>query len=102
MRQPIEPIQPAEFILGLLVLAVGACIYFLPTIIAIVRGVRSIGSLIVINLFLGWTVPGVGGRSVVVVRSGRRFFAIGNTRRPQKTEMGPRLQQADWLDDLKE
>jgi hypothetical protein len=32
--------------------------YFLPTIVAVVRKVPNIGSVIVINLFLGWTLIG--------------------------------------------
>ena len=32
--------------------------YFLPTIVGLVRRVRNIGSLIVVNLFLGWTLVG--------------------------------------------
>jgi len=32
--------------------------YFLPAIIAAVRRVRNLGSVIVVNVFLGWTVIG--------------------------------------------
>jgi hypothetical protein len=39
----------------LILLAVG---YFIPTIIAATRHVRNVGAVIVINLFLGWTVIG--------------------------------------------
>jgi hypothetical protein len=34
------------------------CFYFLPTIVALVRKLRSIGPTIVVNLFLGWTFIG--------------------------------------------
>jgi hypothetical protein len=34
------------------------CLYFLPTIIALARKVRNQGSVVVINLFLGWTLIG--------------------------------------------
>ncbi len=40
---------------GLILLAVG---YFVPTISAAGRHVRNVGSVVVINLFLGWTVIG--------------------------------------------
>ena len=33
-------------------------IYFLPTLIASSRGVRNTGSIVVLNLFLGWTLVG--------------------------------------------
>ncbi|WP_234313892.1 superinfection immunity protein [Streptomyces sp. NBRC 109706] len=33
-------------------------LYFVPTIIAFARGVRNAGSVLVVNLFLGWTLVG--------------------------------------------
>ncbi len=33
-------------------------LYFVPTIIAYIRKVPNIGSVVVINLFLGWTLLG--------------------------------------------
>jgi hypothetical protein len=47
---------------GLLLVLVGFALYFLPTIVAAARKVPNIGSIVVINLFLGWTFV-VGGRS---------------------------------------
>ena len=41
-----------------IILALGAAAYFLPTVIALVRKVPNVGSVIVINLFLGWTFIG--------------------------------------------
>ncbi len=35
-----------------------AVLYFVPTIIAFARGVRNAGSVLVVNLFLGWTLVG--------------------------------------------
>lgn len=35
-----------------------ASVYFLPTLIASGRGVRNTGSVVVLNLFLGWTLVG--------------------------------------------
>ncbi len=43
---------------ALLIVVVGACFYFLPTIVAVARKVPNIGSVVVINLFLGWTFIG--------------------------------------------
>ena len=45
---------------GLLVLGIILGVYFLPTIIASQRGVTNLGSIAVINIFLGWTLVGVG------------------------------------------
>jgi len=39
-----------------IVLLIG--LYFVPTIVAIVRKVSDRGSVVVINLFLGWTLVG--------------------------------------------
>ena len=42
-------------IVGILLLAF---LYFLPTIVAMSRGHRSYGGILVLNLFLGWTFIG--------------------------------------------
>jgi hypothetical protein len=42
----------------LLVVVVGICLYFLPTIVAVRRKVTNQGSVFVINFFLGWTFVG--------------------------------------------
>lgn len=44
--------------IGLLPLLILAVLYFVPTIVALIRNVTNRGSVIVINLFLGWTVIG--------------------------------------------
>jgi len=36
----------------------GIALYFLPTIVALARKMPNVGSVIVINLFLGWTIIG--------------------------------------------
>ena len=36
----------------------GFLLYFLPAIIGALRRVRGLGSVVVVNLFLGWTVIG--------------------------------------------
>jgi hypothetical protein len=42
----------------LLLWIVGAGLYFVPTIVAVARKVSNQGSVVVINLFLGWTLVG--------------------------------------------
>lgn len=41
---------------GLILLVAAA--YFLPTLVAMMRSVPNMGSVIVVNLFLGWTLIG--------------------------------------------
>jgi hypothetical protein len=43
---------------GLVALAILLGLYFLPSILAQHRGVSNVGSIFVINLFLGWTLIG--------------------------------------------
>jgi hypothetical protein len=42
----------------LIIFVIVVGLYFLPTIIAVSRKVPHIGSVVVINLFLGWTFIG--------------------------------------------
>lgn len=37
---------------------IGLLMYFLPTIVALVRSKRDTGAIFVLNLFLGWSVIG--------------------------------------------
>lgn len=37
---------------------IGLSVYFLPSIVGQARHVPNVGSIVVINLFLGWTVLG--------------------------------------------
>ncbi|KQV12513.1 MULTISPECIES: superinfection immunity protein [unclassified Kitasatospora] len=56
---------------GLVVLViVAALLYFVPTVIALVRGVPNRGSVVVINVFLGWTLIGWVVALAMAVRSG--------------------------------
>jgi hypothetical protein len=41
-----------------LMLALAAFGYFLPTLVAGIRGVPNKGSVVVLNIFLGWTLLG--------------------------------------------
>ncbi len=43
---------------GLFFLIIILALYFLPSMIAYNRKVKSIGSLVVVNIFLGWTFIG--------------------------------------------
>jgi hypothetical protein len=43
---------------GLLIAAILICLYFLPLIVAGARHVPNVGSVAVINIFLGWTFIG--------------------------------------------
>jgi hypothetical protein len=42
----------------LFLVVIGLSFYFLPTIIAVSRKVPNIGSVVVVNVFLGWTFIG--------------------------------------------
>lgn len=42
----------------LLIFVVGAAFYFLPLIVALIRKMPNVGSIAVINFFLGWTFVG--------------------------------------------
>src|ERR1700758_3404801 len=48
----------SSFAVGALMAVVLAAIYFLPTIVAAIRGMPQIGPIVIINLFLGWTLVG--------------------------------------------
>ena len=44
--------------MGLVVLAVAAALYLLPTVVAAGRNKRNTGAIFALNLFLGWTAVG--------------------------------------------
>lgn len=50
--------QASDEASGLGVLVVVGALYFVPLIVAMARHVPNIGSVAVINIFLGWTVIG--------------------------------------------
>lgn len=41
-----------------LIILVGGALYFIPTIVALMRDHRSKGGIIVLNILLGWTLIG--------------------------------------------
>lgn len=47
-----------DLIYSLWILALALLVYFAPTLLALHRGVTNRGSILVINLFLGWTLIG--------------------------------------------
>ncbi len=53
---PLEILGTSLIVLIFLVVVLGG--YFLPTIIGAARGVRNLGSLFIVNLFLGWLLIG--------------------------------------------
>lgn len=53
-----DPEAMLRFITGLIGLAVVVGLYFLPTIVAQTRHVPNVGSIAIINTFLGWTLVG--------------------------------------------
>jgi uncharacterized membrane protein YhaH (DUF805 family) len=44
--------------LGAVLLIIGTLLYFVPVIVAAIRRVRNLGSVAVVNFFLGWTLIG--------------------------------------------
>ena len=47
-----------DVFLFLIMFVVGFCLYFLPAIVAIRSGKKNQGAILILNLFLGWTVLG--------------------------------------------
>lgn len=61
---------------GLIIFLFFAAMYFIPVIVAGIRKVPNLGSVIVINLFLGWTLVGW-------------VVALAMAARSQPPQMGP-------------
>ena len=57
--------------LGFLILAILLGIYFIPTMVALDRGVMNKWSVLVINLLLGWTLIGWAVALAMAVRTQR-------------------------------
>ena len=51
---------------------IGLALYFLPTIVAVNRRVPNVGSVVVINIFLGWSFIGWVVAMAMAVRSRAR------------------------------
>jgi len=50
--------SPGAVLGGIALLLAGILCYFVPLIVAVRRHVRHLGSVAVVNIFLGWTVIG--------------------------------------------
>lgn len=57
--------------IGLLGLVIILFVYFVPTVVAFARGVPNKGSVLVVNLFLGWTLVGWVVSLAMAARSGQ-------------------------------
>ena len=53
-----QPVELISVIVVVLLFIAGVTIYFLPSMIAIFRSHRNALSVVVLNLFLGWTLVG--------------------------------------------
>ncbi|WP_406096246.1 superinfection immunity protein [Streptomyces sp. NBC_01013] len=53
-------------------LLLGLLAYFVPTVVAFSRGVPNKGSVLVVNLFLGWTLVGWVVAMAMAVRSAQQ------------------------------
>jgi hypothetical protein len=82
----------ADAVVGALLLIVA--LYFLPTIIALVRGASSKGSIIVINLFLGWTLIGWVVALAMAVRSVPKSTPAPAATAPAPTRECPHCKEA--------
>lgn len=56
-----------EFLIALIIGAVILTLYFIPTLVAMARNIKRLGGVIVVNIFLGWTLLGWVGAFVWAV-----------------------------------
>jgi hypothetical protein len=80
-------------------LALLVCAYFLPLIIAGVRKVPNIGSVAVINLFLGWTFIGWVVALAMAFRSADRNVIVNQYGAANLVAAAPVPQPAGWFPD---
>jgi hypothetical protein len=66
-------------------LIVGFCVYFLPTIIAFQRDRHNKGAILVLNLFLGWSVIGWVVSMVWAVSSSQPPVIVVQGQQPPKS-----------------
>lgn len=70
-------------LVGLVVIIVvgllGLAFYFIPSIVAVLRGCQSIGGIIILNVFLGWTFLGWLGALI--------WAASGEVSRPMAVQL---------------
>jgi len=58
MAQDVNGAEGAGMMIALLILLVGALLYFVPTAVAQYRKASNMTTVILVNLFLGWTMIG--------------------------------------------
>ncbi len=58
LQQPGKGATVMDVLWTLAIVAVALAVYFAPTLLALHRKVTNTGSVLVINLFLGWTLIG--------------------------------------------
>jgi Superinfection immunity protein len=75
----------AEVIGGYLGLIAGIAAYFIPTIIAAVRGLPNMGSIAIVDVFLGWTI--IGWIIALAMACGSRPYRYGQ--QPPAQWQGP-------------
>src|SRR5215831_7041668 len=63
---------------ALILVLMGIGAYFIPTIVAFIRKVPNMGSVVVINLFLGWTFIGWVVALAMAARSGAQSPAAAS------------------------
>jgi hypothetical protein len=69
----------------LIMLIIGFCLYFLPTIIAFRRDRHNKGAILVLNLFLGWSVIGWVISMVWAVSSSQPPVIVVQGQQPPKS-----------------
>jgi hypothetical protein len=80
----------------LVMIVIGACLYFLPSIVAKKRNVPDLGTVVVLNTFLGWTFIGWVVSLSMAFRSRTVPFVI----QPQTVVFPPQpTVQAGWYPD---
>jgi hypothetical protein len=67
----------AEFVILMCVPLLLAA-YFLPTIVAIIRGKRNLLAILLVNLLLGWSIV---GWIIAVARGNRMWYVVPRTER---------------------
>jgi hypothetical protein len=82
-----------EGLLGLVIIAIIAAFYFIPTIVAASSNKRNTGAIFVLNLFLGWTFLGWVAALVWAVADERSAL-------PQTEPLSPRAPSAASVPDV--
>jgi hypothetical protein len=84
---------------GVILLAIAAALYFLPLIVAILRKVPNVGSVAVVNIFLGWTFIGWVVALAMACRSADRNVVVNQYGGAMNFPAQPRSHPPAWLSD---